>query len=90
MNIAFYIDEMNYRGVANSTYQFAFQNQKILKNRSLIFYNKKNYRNQKEVINKFKKKFKVIRIPYFKEIENYKEKLSIDYIYVQKSGEMVK
>ena len=33
MNIAFYIDEMNYRGVANSTYQFALQNKKILKNK---------------------------------------------------------
>ena len=41
MNIAFYIDEMNYRGVANSTYQFALQNQKILKNKSIIFFNKK-------------------------------------------------
>ena len=58
MNIAFYIDEMNYRGVANSTYQFAFQNKKILKNKSIIFYNKKNYRNQKEVINRFKKNLK--------------------------------
>ena len=56
MNIAFYIDEMNYRGVSNSTYQFAFQNEKILKNKSIVFYNKKNYRNQKDVINKFKKK----------------------------------
>ena len=51
MNIAFYIDEMNYRGVSNSTYQFAFQNEKILKNKSIVFYNKKNYRNQKNVIN---------------------------------------
>ena len=63
---------MNYRGVANSTYQFAFQNKKILKNKSIIFYNKKNYRNQKEVINRFKKKFKVIGITYFKEIESNK------------------
>ena len=86
MNIAFYIDEMNFRGVANSTYQFAFQNQKILKNKSIIFYNKKNYRNQKEVINKFKKKFKVIGVSYFKEIESFKDKLFINYIYVQKSG----
>ena len=87
MVIAFYIDEMNYRGVANSTYQFAFQNKKILKNKSIIFYNNKNYRNQKDVINRFKKKFKVIGITYFKEIETYKKKLLIDYIYVQKSGE---
>tara|TARA_B100001121_G_scaffold105090_1_gene93048 strand:+ start:1664 stop:2749 length:1086 start_codon:yes stop_codon:yes gene_type:complete len=86
MNIAFYIDEMNYRGVANSTYQFALQNQKILKNKSIIFYNKKNYRNQKEVINKFKNKFKVFGISHFSELENYKNKILIDYLYVQKSG----
>ncbi len=86
MNIAFYIDEMNYRGVSNSTYQFAFQNEKILKNKSIVFYNKKNYRNQKDVINKFKKKFKIIGVSYFKEIETYKDKLSLNYIYVQKSG----
>jgi len=87
MNIAFYVDEMNFRGVANSTYQFALQNQKILRNRSFIFYNKKNYRNQKEVINKFKTKFKLIGISFFKDIESYKKKLFIDYIYVQKGGE---
>ena len=57
MNVAFYIDEMNYRGVANSTYIYAINNKKILKNKSIIFYNKKNYRNKKEVIKKFKKKF---------------------------------
>ena len=56
MNIAFYVDEMNLRGVANSTFQFAIQNKKILKNNSIIFYNKKNYRNNQRVIKKFKKK----------------------------------
>ena len=86
MNIGFYIDEMNLRGVANSTYQFAYQNKKNLKNRSIIFYNKKNYRNKNNVIDKFKKKFKVIGISNFREIDNYKDKFFIEYIYVQKSG----
>ena len=36
MNIAFYIDEMNLRGVANSTYQYAINTKKILKNKSII------------------------------------------------------
>ena len=49
MNIAFYIDEMNFRGVANSTYQYSNYNQKILKNKSIIFYNIKNYSNKKKV-----------------------------------------
>ena len=86
MNIAFYVDEMNLRGVANSTYQFAYQNKKILKNKSIIFYNKKNYRNLNNVIKKFNSKFKVIGISEFREIDNYKDKLLIDFIYVQKSG----
>ena len=56
MNIGFYIDEMNFRGVANSTYSYALNNKNILKNNSIIFYNKKNYRNKSEVIKKFKKR----------------------------------
>jgi len=86
MNIAFYVDEMNLRGVANSTYQFAYQNKKFLKNKSIIFYNKKNYRNKNNVIKKFQSKFRVVGISEFKEIENYKDKFLIDYIYVQKGG----
>ena len=86
MIIAFYIDEMNFRGVANSTFQYALYNQKILKNRSIVFYNKNNHRNRKEVINKFKKKFKTFGVSSFKEIEDSKIK-NINFIYVQKGGE---
>jgi len=86
MNVAFYIDEMNFRGVANSTYQYALNNEKILKNKSIIFYNNKNYRNKKEVIRKFKKKFNLIGISKFDKINEYKKKFSINYLYTQKSG----
>ena len=58
MNIAFYIDEMNYRGVSNSTYQFAFQNKKILKNKSIIFYNKKITATKKKSLIGLKKNLK--------------------------------
>ncbi len=87
MNIAFYLDEMNFRGVANSTYLYALNNKKILKNKSIIFYNKKNYRNKLEVIKKFKKKFTLISVSNFNEIDLYEKKLNLDYIYVQKGGE---
>ena len=86
MNIAFYVDEMNLRGVANSTYQYAYQNKKTLNNKSIIFYNKKNYRNKSNVIKRFQRKFRVIGVSEFKEIDNYKDKFLIDYIYVQKGG----
>lgn len=84
MNIAFYLDEMNFRGVSNSTYQFALNNEKILKNKSIIFYNKKNYRNKNEVIVKFKKSFRVYGVTQFEEINKYKKKLNIKFIYTQK------
>jgi len=86
MNIAFYVDEMNLRGVANSSFQYAFYNEKILKNKSIIFFNKKNHRNKKKVILKFKNKFKVIGVNFFKDINLYKDKLKLNFIYTQKSG----
>lgn len=86
MNIGFYIDEMNVRGVANSTYSYALNNKKILKNKSVIFYNKKNFRNQSEVIKKFERKFITIGVINFKEIELYNKKFKLDYLYTQKSG----
>ena len=51
----------------------------IVKNKSIIFFNKKNYRNQKNVISKFKKKFKVFGVSYFSEIENYKKNLRVTH-----------
>ena len=87
MNIGFYIDEMNYRGVANSTFFYSSYNQKILKNKSIIFYNKTNQNNKSDIIKKFKKKFITIGVKNFNEIENYKNKLKLSFIYVQKGGE---
>ena len=86
MNIGFYIDEMNVRGVTNSTYLYAINNKKILKNRSIIFYNKKNFRNKSEVIKKFKKKFILIGVKSFKEIDSYKDKYNLEFLYTQKGG----
>ncbi len=86
MNIGFYIDEMNFRGVANSTYSYALNNKKLLKNKSIIFYNKKNFRNKSEVIKKFKKKFTSIGVSSFKEIDSFQDKFNLDFLYTQKSG----
>ncbi len=86
MNIAFYIDEMNVRGVANSTYDYAKYNKLILNNNSYIFYNKKNFRNKIHVLRRFKKRFKVIGISNFREIDNFLESHKLNYVYTQKSG----
>lgn len=86
MVIGFYLGLMNFRGVVNSTFQYALYNEKILKNKSLIFYDPGNNFNKFEVINKFKKKFKIIGVSNFQEIDNYKDKYNIDYLFLQKGG----
>lgn len=86
MNIAFYIDEMNLRGVANQTFLLAVNNKTILKNNSIIFYNQKNHRNNKEVIKKFKKKFITVGVSKFKDIDKFKKKYQLEFLYTQKGG----
>ena len=78
---------MNFRGVANSSYQYAYYNQTLLKNKSIIFYNKEEKFHKKEVISKFKKKFKVIGVNGFKEVDKYIKKFNLKYTYVQKGGQ---
>ncbi len=87
MVVAFYVDEMNFRGVANSTYLYAKYCNSILKYKSLIFYNKNNSSNKIKVIKKFKNRFKIFGISNFKEIDNFQKKFKIEYIYTQKGGE---
>lgn len=87
MNIGFFIGEMNFRGVANSSYQYAYYNQTLLKNKSIIFYNKEEKFHKKEVISKFKKKFKVIGVNGFKEVDKHIKKFNLKYTYVQKGGQ---
>ena len=86
MNIAFFIGEMNLRGVANSTFQYSYYNKLILKNKSIIFYDKKNNRNNHKVIRKFKKEFNVIGVNHLEDIDNYKDKLKLKFLYIQKGG----
>ena len=87
MVIAFFVEEMNLRGVANSIFLYAKYNEKILKNKSIIFYNKKNNRHNMDVIKKFKKRFTILGISNFSEIDNYHNKYKIKYLYTQTGGE---
>ncbi len=87
MNLAFFLNELNFRGVTNSTFKYAYYNKKILKNSSYIFYKKNNKNNKQEVLKRFENCFKTIGINNFLEIEDYQKKFNLDYIYFQKSGQ---
>ena len=87
MLIGFYLNELNYRGVANSTFKYAYYNEKILKNRSVILYNKKNHRNINDVKKVFSESFITIGVNHFREIQQINKKFNFDYVYTQKGGE---
>ena len=71
LKIGFYLKEVNLRGISNSVYLFAINNQKILKNKSFIFYNKNSSDNEIEAMKKFKKKFKFIGVKNNDELNKF-------------------
>ena len=86
LKIGFYLKEVNLRGISNSVYLFAINNQKILKNKSFIFYNKNSSDNEIEAMEKFKKKFKFFGVKNNDELNKFVKKLKIDYCYFQREG----
>ena len=86
LKIGFYLNEINFRGVCNSVYLFAKNNEKILKNKSIIFYWGGSSDNQAEVVKIFKKKFKLIKVKNFNELERISKNLKLDYCYFQRTG----
>jgi hypothetical protein len=86
LKVGFYLRELNFRGIANSIYIYAKNNQKILKNKSIIFYNSTALDNRIEAIKEFKKKFKTFKISSISDLERINESLKLDYIYFQRDG----
>ena len=70
LKVGFYLRELNFRGIANSIFIYAKNNQTILKNKSIIFYNSTALDNKTEAIKEFKKKFKTIKISSVNKLEN--------------------
>ena len=65
------------RGTVVAMFDYAYFNQKLNNNRSIIFYDKSHQCNNKLVIDKFKKEFQVVAYDSFDEINNY----NLDYFY---------
>ena len=86
LKIGFYLKEINFRGICNSVYLYAINNQKILNNKSIIFYNKNSSDNEYEALKSFKKKFKSIGVKNNDELNKLTKQLKIDYCYFQREG----
>lgn len=86
-HIAFYENQLCERGSSTNTFDYAYFNQLILKNKSFIFYDIHNKNNHPIVIQKFQKYFEhVIGLSSYNEIDFYIKKLKIPTLYQIKGG----
>lgn len=87
MKLAFHENSLNLRGTSVALFDYAFYNQTLLNNNSVIIYNKNSVNNNNLVIDKFSRNFKLIGYNDFKEVDLILNENKIDYLYIIKSGE---
>jgi hypothetical protein len=86
MNIGFWTNQLCIRGVSVAVYDYAYFNQTMLGNKSIIFYEKHNDWNSEESIKKFGKEFLVIPVETFQDVDKYIQEHNIPILYNIKSG----
>ena len=74
--------------MTTALYDYAFYNEKYLKNKSYIFYNGNNSENKDAIVKKFKDTFSVHEASNSEEVDRYISQYSITHIYIIKSGEI--
>ncbi len=85
LKIGFWSNQLCERGTEIALYDYAYYNEKILGNKSYIFYGK-NGNNNEEIVNKFKKEFDIFAADNFDEVDKYLIENDIQIIYIAKSG----
>jgi FkbM family methyltransferase len=85
ITIGFHSNQLCERGVSVAVYDYAYYNQKIYGNKSIIFYCK-HYNSDTNVIRKFEKEFKCYAYDTFSDIDKIILDEKIDYFYNIKSG----
>jgi hypothetical protein len=78
---------MSLRGTHIAIFDYALQNQKILGNESIIFYDRRSELVQPSVFQKFQKEFNLIPYDQFSELNPIADRGIIDAMYLIKSGE---
>ncbi|MBU3587091.1 hypothetical protein ICN30_04530 [Polynucleobacter sp. 31A-FELB] len=86
MKIGFHTNGLSLRGTEIALYDYAFHNQELLSNESVIFYRKSSPING-SVFNKFSKHFKLLPYEGQRQLNQLIEKEQIDLTYFIKSGE---
>lgn len=86
VKIAFWDNYLCERGSSIAVFDYAYYNIHLLKNESIIFYNKSLGGNKENVIEKFRKHFEVIGVNHFNEVDEYLTQYKCEMIYIIKYG----
>jgi FkbM family methyltransferase len=86
MNIGFTAVHFSERGTTTALYDYAYFNEKLLGNRSIIFYQKNHPENFPEYEKKLNKEFKCYAYNDFSEVDDIIKKENIDAFYSIKYG----
>jgi hypothetical protein len=78
---------MSLRGTHVAIFDYALQNQRILGNQSIIFYDRHSEQTQPGVFQKFQREFQLVPYKQFTDIQAMPELGLIDAMYLIKSGE---
>lgn len=87
IRIAFHSTQINERGTVVAITDYAFYNEKLLGNQSIIFYNRAYPGSVPSAIERLKKSFSVHSYASKDEMEDLIKTLKIDVLYAIKSGE---
>ena len=87
MKILFHDNSLNNRGTSVALFDYAYYNEELLGNESIVSYEINNSTNDIEVINKFKKHFKVIPNNGINDLTDVVKREGVDVVYFIKSGE---
>lgn len=86
MKILFHENQLSYRGTTTSLFDYAWYNQEILGNESVILYQGNNPNNFQPAIDRFSKNFEVYSYTDTNQIDNVVKATQSDLLYVINSG----
>ncbi|MFA5403420.1 MAG: glycosyltransferase family 1 protein [Ignavibacteria bacterium] len=83
----FHDNSLSLRGTTIALYDYAYYNQEILGNESIIVFNGTDRNTSEGVVDKFKKSFNVLSYGDYSDVDKLLESEKCDKIYIIKSGE---
>ena len=84
--IAFQANSLCERGTTRNLFNYAYYNQELLGNRSIILYDKNDPHNNTKVIDKFKRHFQVYNYEKWEEVDGLIEENKCQILYIEKYG----